>query len=224
MDEQAFKDRGFGQTIGFGRHSALVVIDVIKGFTNPELPLGADLSTQIVAINALIADFAHRREPVFFTIVRYDEPDLSDAGIWTLKQSGLKTLAASGDGAELDPRLNFAPGSHTLVKKYASSFFGTDLASRLVAEGIDTLVITGCTTSGCVRATAVDALQHGFRPIVVREAVGDRSQAAHEQSILDLQAKYADVIPLNAALTREAPEPCKLVSSPVRSSTGSQAS
>ncbi|AQZ54380.1 MULTISPECIES: isochorismatase family protein [Alphaproteobacteria] len=203
MDEQAFKARGFGQTIGFGRRSALVVIDVIKGFTNPDLPLGADLSSQIVAINALIADFAARREPVFFTTVRYDEPDLSDAGIWPLKQGGLKTLAASGDGAELDPRLSLAAGERTLVKKYASSFFGTDLSSRLVAEGVDTLVITGCTTSGCVRATAVDSLQNGFRPIVVREAVGDRSQPAHEQSLLDLQAKYADVVSLDAALMRE---------------------
>ena len=177
MDEQAFKARGFGQTIGFGRRSALVVIDVIKGFTNPDL--------------------------VFFTTVRYDEPDLSDAGIWPLKQGGLKTLAASGDGAELDPRLSLAAGERTLVKKYASSFFGTDLSSRLVAEGVDTLVITGCTTSGCVRATAVDSLQNGFRPIVVREAVGDRSQPAHEQSLLDLQAKYADVVSLDAALMRE---------------------
>lgn len=205
MDENAFKDRGFGRAIGFGRRSALVVIDIIKGFTNPEQPLGADLSPQIVAINALIEDFAARREPVFFTTVRYDEPDLSDAGIWTLKQGGLVTLAASGDGAELDPRLSLAAGSRMITKKYASSFFGTDFSSRLVAEGVDTLVVTGCTTSGCVRATAVDALQNGFRPMVVRDAVGDRSLPAHEQSLLDLQAKYADVISLDEALRRSAP-------------------
>jgi len=203
MDEKAFEARGFGRTIGFGRRSALVVIDVIKGFTDPDRPLGAELAPQITAINTLIDDFARRAEPVFFTTVRYDEPDLSDAGIWTLKQAGLVTLAASGDGAELDPRLSRSAGARVIVKKYASSFFGTDFASRLVAEGVDTLVITGCTTSGCVRATAVDALQYGFRPIVVREAVGDRSQPAHDQSLLDLQAKYADVIALEAALRRD---------------------
>lgn len=202
MDENAFKARGFGKTIGFGRRSALVVIDIIKGFTDPALPLGTDLSSQVTAVNELIENFAARQEPVFFTTVRYDEPDLSDAGIWTLKQGGLVTLAASGDGAELDPRLSLAAGSRIITKKYASSFFGTDFSSRLVAQGVDTLVITGCTTSGCVRATAVDALQNGFRPIVVREAVGDRSLPAHEQSLLDLQAKYADVISLDEALHR----------------------
>jgi nicotinamidase-related amidase len=87
-----------------------------------------------------------------------------------------------------------------LVKKYASSFFGTDLLSRLVAHGIDTAVIVGCTTSGCVRATAIDAVQYGIRPMVVREAVGDRSQAAHDQSLFDLQAKYCDVISIEEAL------------------------
>ena len=92
------------------------------------------------------------------------------------------------------PRLDVRDGDSLLVKKYASCFFGTDLVARLVSRGVDTLVITGCTTSGCVRATAVDALQTGLRPMVVREAVGDRSVAAHEQSLFDLEAKYADVV------------------------------
>ena len=95
---------------------------------------------------------------------------------------------------EVDTRLDMRPTDSLLVKKYASCFFGTDLVPRLMNQRVDTLIITGCTTSGCVRATAVDAVQNGFRPMVVREAVGDRSAAAHEQSLFDLNAKYADVV------------------------------
>ena len=112
------------------------------------------------------------------------------------------TLRAGTDGVALDARLERGPRDSILVKKYASCFFGTDLASRLTSRRIDTLVLAGCTTSGCVRATAVDALQHGFRPIVVKEAVGDRSRRAHEQSLFDLQAKYADVVSLDETLPR----------------------
>ena len=101
---------------------------------------------------------------------------------------------------EIDPRLDMRPTDSLLVKKYASCFFGTDLVPRLMNQRVDTLIITGCTTSGCVRATAVDAVQNGFRPMVVREAVGDRSAAAHEQSLFDLNAKYADVVSLDETL------------------------
>ena len=102
--------------------------------------------------------------------------------------------------AEIDERLDMRPTDSLLVKKYASCFFGTDLVPRLMNQRVDTLIITGCTTSGCVRATAVDAVQNGFRPMVVREAVGDRSSAAHEQSLFDLNAKYADVVSLDETL------------------------
>jgi maleamate amidohydrolase len=201
-DDEFFAERGFGGTMGFGERSALLVIDIIRAFTDPDLPLGADLGLQIEATNRLIEDFERRNEPIFFTTVRYDLPDLADAGIWPLKQSGLKSLANSTGGAELDPRLGSSAAPTIIVKKYASSFFGTDLSTRLVAQRIDTLVLSGCTTSGCVRATAVDALQNGFRPIVVRDAVGDRSEAAHRQSLFDMQAKYADVVSLGEALAR----------------------
>lgn len=108
----------------------------------------------------------------------------------------MTTLRAGTPAVELDPRLQRLPGEGWLTKKYASCFFATDLASRLVSAGVDTLLLAGCTTSGCVRATTVNALQSGFRPMVVRECVGDRSQMAHDQSLFDLQAKYADVVSL----------------------------
>jgi maleamate amidohydrolase len=195
-DIQFFQERGFGLTMGFGERPAVLVVDMVKAFTDPKRMLGADLDSQITATQSLL-EAAHARDiPVIFSTVRYDDIDLRDAGIWALKQKGSVTLRAETDGHELDPRLTYAQGDSLLLKKYASCFFGTDLVSRLNSRRIDTLIIAGCTTSGCVRATAVDAIQNGFRPIVVREAVGDRSVAAHEQSLFDLHAKYADVVSL----------------------------
>lgn len=200
-DAEFFAQRGFGLTLGFGRSPALVVVDIIQGFTDPAMPLGANLDAQVAATNQLLAACRPQSVPVFFTTVSYDEPNLEDAGIWALKQRGAHTLRTGSAAVQLDPRLQALPADPVIVKKYASCFFGTDLLSRLVSRGIDTVFLAGCTTSGCIRATAVDAVQNGLRPMVVREAVGDRSPAAHEQSLFDLQAKYADVVALEAAVT-----------------------
>jgi maleamate amidohydrolase len=146
-------------------------------------------------------DAARRAEiPVYYTTVSYEERDLRDAGIWAKKMAGLMTLRVGQPEVEVDPSLGRLPDEPVITKKYASAFFGTDLLARLNSQRIDTLLIVGCTTSGCVRATAVDAVQNGLRPMVVREAVGDRSRAAHEQSLFDLQAKYADVVSADEVL------------------------
>jgi nicotinamidase-related amidase len=199
-DEKMFLERGFNRRVGYGQKPALVIIDMQKGFTNPGEALGSNLDSQIDSIIPLLEAAHERKVPVFFTACVYDDPDLKDAGIWINKIGGLATLRAGTANAEIDDRLDRQAGDALLHKKYASCFFGTDFGSRLVSQGIDTLIITGCTTSGCVRATAVDSCQSGIRPIVVREAVGDRSAAAHEQSLFDLDAKYADVTSLNDAL------------------------
>ena len=199
-DEEFFRQRGFGQKIGFGERPALIVIDMIKAFTKPDMPLGANLDSQLAAQGPLI-DVAHERDiPVIFSTVIYYDHDLKDAGIWALKMKGTLSLKAGTDATDVDPRLDMHGNDSLLVKKYASCFFGTDLVPRLMSQRVDTLIITGCTTSGCVRATAVDAVQNGFRPIVVREAVGDRSVSAHEQSLFDLNQKYADVCSLDETL------------------------
>jgi len=138
--------------------------------------------------------------PTFFTVEYYEEQDFRDAGIWALKQRGIVSLVAGTPAVELDERLSRRHDEPIIVKKYASAFFGTDLIARLNARRVDTLLVTGCTTSGCVRATAVDTLQLGIRPVVVREAVGDRAEPAHRQSLFDLQQKYADVVSLEEAL------------------------
>jgi len=199
-DEEFFRQRGFGIPLGFGHKPAIVVVDLTRAFTDPARPLGSDLAQQIDATNQLL-DVAHEKNVfVVVSTVRYDDPQMRDAGIWAIKQKGTASLLASGDGHEIDPRVHTAATDSMLYKKYASCFFGTDLLTRLVSAGVDTVILTGTSTSGCVRATAVDACQHGFRPMVVREAVGDRSQAAHDQSLFDLNAKYADVVTLAQTL------------------------
>ena len=195
--EAFFAERGFGLRMGFGDRPALICIDLIRAFTNPKKMLGSNLDTVVDASNALIELAHHHSFPIFFSTIMFQDSDLQDAGLWRYKSKGASTLKAGTDGVELDSRIDFRKGDQLIVKKYASCFFGTDLISRLATFNIDTLIITGCTTSGCVRATAVDAFQYGVRPMVVREAVGDRTQAAHEQSLFDLNAKYADVVSLD---------------------------
>ena len=199
-DAEFFEQRGFGQKLGFGLRPALLIVDMVKAFTNPDMPLGADLESQIAAIQSLLKSAHDQRTPVIFSTVAYEDENFRDAGIFGRKQKGSRTLRAGTESVEVDPRLDFRKSDSLLAKKYASCFFGTDLVSRLLNHQVDTLIITGCTTSGCVRASAVDACQIGFRPMVVREAVGDRSQSAHEQSLFDLNAKYADVVSLEETL------------------------
>jgi maleamate amidohydrolase len=189
-----FRKRGFSKVIGFGERPAVLVIDIIGAFTNPELPLGANLDQVIEHTKRVLAPARTAGVPIFYSTVAYEDKDLRDAGVWALKQSGVMTLRAGTPEVEVDPRLERKAGEPVILKKYASVFFGTDLVTRLHTLKIDTLILTGCTTSGCVRATAVDGLQYGFRCMVAKEAVGDRAAAAHEQSLFDLNAKYADVV------------------------------
>jgi maleamate amidohydrolase len=199
-DQEFFDQRGFGLRMGFGKRPALLVVDVMKGFTDPEMPLGSDLDAVVNETNRLLAAAHDRAIPVFFSVVYYEEENCRDAGIWALKQTGVFSLRAGTKAVELDARLDRRPDDVVFVKKFASCFFGSDLVSRLLVRGVDTLILAGCTTSGCIRATAVDACQYGFRAIVAREAVGDRSAASHRQSLFDLQAKYADVVPVDEVI------------------------
>ena len=173
---------------------------MMNAFTDDNQPLGANQDAEIQAQNRLIEAARANGVPIMFTTVAYEHQDLRDAGIWAAKQKGVTSLMAGTPGVEIDGRLEVQDGDGIIAKKFASSFFGTDLVSRLIAHGIDTLLLTGCTTSGCVRATAVDACQYGFRPMVVRQAVADRAQSAHDQSLFDLDAKYADVVDLEDCL------------------------
>ncbi|MFB4163868.1 isochorismatase family protein [Alteribacillus sp. JSM 102045] len=191
------KFAGFGGTAGFGDKPAIVVIDFIKAFTNPESLLGSDFSKELKATKKLLHTARKMDYPIYFTSVEY-HPHFKDGGVFIEKVPALKELVKGSDAVQVDPYLECNNEKETLiVKKFASAFFGTPLHSSLISERADTIILTGCTTSGCVRATAVDGLQHGYRVIVPEECVGDRSLAVHEANLNDIQAKYGDVLPID---------------------------
>jgi maleamate amidohydrolase len=185
-----------GHKLGYGKRPAIVVVDFQIGFTAPERsPLAGNLDAEVAATNTLIAAARKNDVPVIFTVVGYDPHRQDDAGLWPEKAPSLRLLKLGSELVDLDPRLNRSPEDLVIVKKYASGFFGTYLASTLTMKAVDTVVVTGCTTSGCVRATVMDALAHGFRPIIPLEAVGDRAQEPHEANLFDIGSKYGDVVP-----------------------------
>jgi maleamate amidohydrolase len=184
-----------GHKLGYGKRPAIVVVDFQIGFTAPERsPLAGNLDAEVAATNTLIAAARKNNVPVIFTVVGYDPHRQDDAGLWPEKAPSLRLLKLGSELVDLDPRLNHSPEDLVIVKKYASGFFGTYLASTLTMKAVDTVVVTGCTTSGCVRATVMDALAHGFRPIIPLEAVGDRAQEPHEANLFDIGSKYGDVV------------------------------
>jgi maleamate amidohydrolase len=191
---------GFGAETERGRRPALVVVDLSRGFTEAQFATGSDLSAEVAATARLLAAARATRVPVFFTTIAY-EPGDEVALAWLRKAPGLAVLAAGSELVELDPRLEVGPDEPVLVKKGASAFFGTDLAERLRALEVDTVVICGATTSGCVRASVVDAVQHGFPVLVAREAVGDRAQAPHDANLFDIDQKYGDVVSVDDAVS-----------------------
>ena len=191
--------RGFAGRVGFGRRPAILIIDFIKAFTQSNSPLAADLGPQITAATELLRVGRKAGTPIVFTTVEYD-PSLKDAGLFVHKVSGLKWLVTGSPWVELHPALRRRKGELVIKKKYASAFFGTGLSSFLATQRVDTVIVGGCTTSGCVRATVVDALQYGLHAIVPREAVGDRAQQPHEASLFDIDMKYGDVVSLRKVL------------------------
>lgn len=195
-DKHALYQRAqLGHKLGYGKRPAIVVVDFQIGFTAPERsPLAGNLDAEVAATNKVIAAARKKDAPVIFTVVGYDPHRQDDAGLWPEKAPSLRLLTLGSELVELDPRLNRSPEDLVIVKKYASGFFGTYLASTLTMRAVDTVIVTGCTTSGCVRATVMDALAHGFRPIVPVEAVGDRAQEPHEANLFDIGSKYGDVV------------------------------
>ena len=194
-----YKSRGFAQRIGFGIRPALLIIDFIKGFSDLASPLAANLDKEIASTRKMLVAARKLKLPIAFTTVEYDA-GYRDAGVFIKKVPSLAVLKKGSVWVEVDDRLKPRANEHVLIKKYASAFFGTSLASTLTAAGVDTLLIAGCTTSGCVRASAVDGCQHGFRTIVIEECVGDRAQGPHVANLFDINAKYGDVVSLAKTL------------------------
>lgn len=195
-----YRSRGLGSRVGFGSRPAVVVVDYIVGFTDPRSPLAGDFSKELGATKSLLNAMRRRGFPVYFTTTAYDQA-MTEAGVFVRKVPSLAVLQRGSRWVDIDPSLKRKGNEVVIEKQYASAFFGTPLASTLHAQGVDTLIVTGCTTSGCVRATAVDGLQHGLRVIVPRECVGDRAPGPHEANLIDIDGKYGDVMAVKDVIT-----------------------
>ena len=196
-----YEGAGFKGRLGWGEHPAVVVIDVCRAYLDPASPLHGPFEDARASSARLVDAARAAGVPVVFTRVEY-EPGGADGGMFFRKVGALRCFERGnplGDWVEA-PRPE--PGEVVVTKQYASSFFGTSLAATLTALGIDTVVLCGFSTSGCVRATGVDAVQYGFRPMVVADACGDRADGPHEANLFDLDAKYADVVDEAEAIER----------------------
>jgi nicotinamidase-related amidase len=196
---ERLSSRGFAGRMGFGSRPAVLAVDLIRGFTDERCPLASDLDREVLNTRRIL-DAARAAGAVVVLSTSYYDAALEEAGVWSLKVPSSEWLIEGSEWVQVDERLERAPGDMLLVKKYASCFFGTDLISRLVSRGVDTLIITGCTTSGCVRASAVDACSLGLRTIVVEDAVGDRAPLSHLTCLFDIDAKYGDVTTTDAVI------------------------
>jgi maleamate amidohydrolase len=189
---------GFGGELGFGRRPALLLVDMAMAYFTPVSPLWLEHDAML-ATNIILADAARAAGvPVIFTRVEYAYG--GDGGLFYRKVKALRCFDAGNPLGEFHPDLMPLHGDIVITKQYPSAFFGTALAANLTAMAVDTVVVTGLSTSGCVRASALDALCHGFRPVVVKDACADRSAAIHDANLFDLQAKYADVVESAAVL------------------------
>ncbi len=181
--------------IGFGDTPALIVIDFMKGYTAEGSPLFAPgVVTAVHESVELLGAARAAKIPVFHTIVRYNPVTFADGGVWILKAPVLKCLVEGNPYAQTCDEVQPTPDETVITKHYASVFYGTTLAAMLTAKRVDTAILIGCSTSGCIRASSVDAVQHGFRTIVVRDCVGDRHPDVHEANLFDIDSKYGDVV------------------------------
>ena len=198
-DADVYRQQGFGQTIGRGKRPALLVVDFVNGFLDPDIFGGGNIAEAAQRTRPLLESARSKGLPIVFTRIVYAE-DGSDAGVWCEKAPRLKTLTESAVASQVVDFLAPLPGELVVRKTQASAFFGTDLSSYLTYKGVDSVIIAGCTTSGCVRATVVDAISYNFRPIVIVDCVGDRAAGPHEANLFDIGQKYADLVELDEAV------------------------
>lgn len=190
--EQVYSDAGFGQPVPRGTRPAIVVVDFSYGFTDTQYPTASDASAQM-AKTRRICDIARAKGfPVIFSTIAFHPGEL-DTLPWLRKAAGMRALVEGSRLVEIDAATGIQPNDPIVVKKGASSFFGSTLAALLTGAKTDTLVVCGATTSGCVRATVVDAVQSGFNVLVPRDCCADRAAAPHEANLYDMNQKYADV-------------------------------
>ena len=194
MNEVGIYERqGFGNQSGFGKQPALLIVDFVNAFANPDEFGGGNIGEAIAKTTALLTKSRSAEIPIAFTRVIYAE-DGSDAGVFCLKAPGLLKLTEVSHGGQVVDDLAPEIGEYIVRKTQPSAFFGTSLASWLHARLVDTLLVTGCTTSGCIRASVVDAMSYNFRTVVVTDCVGDRAITPHDANLFDMEQKYADLM------------------------------
>src|ERR671931_1088676 len=201
-DSELYRTRGFMRRVGFGERPALINIDLANAWTRPGNAFTCDgMDTIIPGVQRLLAAARAKALPVVFTTTAYAVTDgpATDMGLWHRKIP-VEVLRLGTDAVAIDERIAPEPGEHVIVKKFASAFHGTYLAGFLRAAQVDTVIVTGVTMAGCVRHTVEDAIAEGFRPIVVRDAVGDRVPGVVEWNLFDIDAKFGDVEPLERVL------------------------
>jgi maleamate amidohydrolase len=191
--EEIYQRQGFGHTTGIGQRCCLLMVDFVNSFVDPQQLGGPAIQDAVVATVPLLQAFRSWGLPVVHTRVVF-ESDGSDRNLFATRVKALQALTEHAAGSQIVPELAPLPSEWVVRKQGASAFFNTALADRLHFHQVDTLVVTGCTTSGCVRATVVDAVQHNFRSVVVSDGVGDRALAPHEANLFDMRQKYADIM------------------------------
>lgn len=199
--DQVYDTAGFGSPARRGDRPAVVVVDLTCGFTQADYPTGCDLTDVVASTETLCTTARSANIPVIYTVIAYTPAEADGSSIaWLDKAPGMRAMRHGSEAAAIDPRLTVTEADEVIAKKGASAYFGTHLASLLTSLGRDTVIVCGATTSGCVRATAVDAVQHGFGVMVVSDCVGDRAEGPHQANLFDINAKYGDVVELDAAL------------------------
>jgi nicotinamidase-related amidase len=210
MNEQLpsyYSERGFDGRLSRGRRPCLLVVDMSNGFTDPRSDLSCDVEVAVPAIARLLHAAREAGRPVVFTTLVFDEAGKLAASAFIEKVPALLALEPGCHATRIDERIGPRKGEPVVTKAFPSGFSGTPLAALLVALGCDELMIAGASTSGCVRSTVVDALQQGYRVVVPREALADRDPDAHRRTLLDLQSRYAEVLPLEEVVERLAGQP-----------------
>ena len=191
-----YQKAGYGKgNIGIGERTALLIVDFQKAFTSEESPLGGSplITSAVENTKELISLAREERLPIIHTVVGYRE-DQKDMGLWPLKVPTLSNVLLGSKWVEIDDGLEVREEDIVIVKKMPSAFFNTDLTTILNSHRIDTLMIAGCTTSGCIRATVIDSFSYGYRTIVAKECVGDQAIEPHQANLFDIENRYADIL------------------------------
>ncbi|MGW5149615.1 isochorismatase family protein [Rhodococcus koreensis] len=194
-----YSPEAFGRRTGIGRRPAVLVVDLVRGFTDPQSPCGTDLDDVVAHTRTLLDRARTLSLPVIFTTIAF-AADAIEGSVWVAKMPAIDCLIEDSPATAVDPRLGRRPDEPIVSKRAPSAFSGTGITTLLTTLGVDSLVVTGAVTSGCIRASVVDSVSAGYRTIVPRECVGDRHAAAHAANLFDIDAKYADVLPLAETL------------------------